>query len=189
PFFKVEWIVYNYKIFNTIKIFQLRHKFFDIQVIKIISEMKKSYIIKKLLELIFDVAFTLHNTKDDNNRIKALNIFKELKNNYWLGYYHDQGYGGLKIDKEKAMEYYKISVHQEEGYPDAINRYAFYLLNTSKRDENDENKKLFEVTELIRKSAELKDVVGCYNYGDILYNGKLGNVVDKEKSLYYLQYA
>ncbi|CAG8834572.1 12847_t:CDS:1, partial [Cetraspora pellucida] len=38
-------------------------------------------------------------------------------------------------------------------------------------------------TTLYKKSAELENVVGCYQYGDILINGKLGN--QKKLSLGY----
>ncbi|CAG8443448.1 8371_t:CDS:1 [Scutellospora calospora] len=151
--------------------------------------------------ILLHVAINLHRTKDVKNRVKALSIFEIIDSLYWLGYYHEHGYGGLEINDEKAMNYYKKSVYRENYYKksvygkneiNAMCRYAIYLIKTSEKKENREIKDKeiqSEITYLFRKAAILNNDDGRYYYGDIILNGKLGNEVNIIEGMRFIDQA
>ncbi|CAG8458354.1 6321_t:CDS:1 [Scutellospora calospora] len=146
---------------------------------------------KNIERILLHIATNLHTTKKDDNRVKALSIFKIIENQYWLGYYYQQGYGSLEIDETKAMEYLKKSIHIE-NYPDAMCRYAIHLIKTSERKEDGKIKDKeiqFEITHLFRKAALLNNNDGCYFYRDIIYNRKLGNEANKLEGFTFINQA
>ncbi|CAG8527503.1 10868_t:CDS:1 [Scutellospora calospora] len=134
-------------------------------------------------------AIQLHQTRSYENRVYALKIFKELKNNYWIGYYYEQGYGGLNIDIEKAKKYYQIASFEENS--DAIYRLAVNIINYFNVNDSDEEKKINNMysTVLLKKSAELGHIDAAYYYGDILLNGKLDNEINTSVAYIYLSFA
>ncbi|CAG8706831.1 12595_t:CDS:1, partial [Cetraspora pellucida] len=124
-------------------------------------------------------AIELHKTQIPENRLKAFEIFKEIDANYWLGYYHQYGYANLKIDENKACDYYKLAT--DENNADATYRLASFELKKIATI-NDDYKKNYcsYVTSLFKKAADLNHLEACYQYGDILVNGKLRNKKDIE---------
>ncbi|CAG8786958.1 9438_t:CDS:1, partial [Cetraspora pellucida] len=130
-------------------------------------------------------AIKLHKTELPENRLKAFKIFEENKCNYWLGYYHEQGYANLKIDIKKACNYYLLAVLEDNA--DAAYRLTAFKLkeNTFNTEEEKTFNKLF-ITLLFKKSADLGHIDACFNYDDILVNGKLENKKDIETGKKYL---
>ncbi|CAG8441453.1 4362_t:CDS:1 [Scutellospora calospora] len=130
-------------------------------------------------------AITLHRTKIHENRIEALKVFQKYKVSYWLAIYYEKGYGGLEIDENKALKYYRISTLK--GVSNSALKEALLLLKTHKENESDEFNLL--ITTLIKKSANYQNIDACYYYGDILLHGKYGNEVDSYIAFKYLEYA
>jgi TPR repeat protein len=133
-------------------------------------------------------AIKLHNTNLFKNQLIAFYIFKELNNNFWLGYYYEQGYAGLKIDYEKAEKYYIIDSLNDN--PNAMYKLAILKINNFKYD-NEYEKKLENtyISTLLKKSAMLGNLDACFHYSNILFYGKLNNKIDKLTALFFLKYA
>src|SRR5438477_493218 len=70
-------------------------------------------------------------------------------------------------------------------------RYFNHLVNTNpkKIKEKHHNEIKIEINKLLRESANLKNIEGCYTYGEILYYGKLGNEIDKISGIEHIRYA
>ena len=72
----------------------------------------KTFLIGNKKTKIFDMryfkAIELHRTILPKNHFEALKLFQEIKNYYWIGYYHEFGFGGLDVDIEKAKEYHRL---------------------------------------------------------------------------------
>ncbi|CAG8747761.1 14294_t:CDS:2 [Cetraspora pellucida] len=123
----------------------------------------------------FKKAIELHKSEIHENRVEALKIFREIKQLYWIGYYHHYGYGGLEINIDKAMKYYHIA--SLENNAEAMIRLSNLIIGKNQEENEEEIKNINRIlaTTLLKKSAELGHVIACYQYGDILINRKLGN--------------
>ncbi|CAG8583189.1 2189_t:CDS:2 [Scutellospora calospora] len=135
PSFKIQWLSFHYEIFPSQYIIDLGFTFFDIETVKTIFNSKNFFIDKTkesdIIDVIAEVGIELHLTKKLENRVKALEIFMVIGYNQFLGYYYEKGYGGLEINIEKAMEYYKISAYEDnDSY--VMCRYALYLIESNK---------------------------------------------------------
>ncbi|CAG8592877.1 10881_t:CDS:1 [Cetraspora pellucida] len=134
-------------------------------------------------------AIKLHKTGFPENRLKAFKIFEENKNYFWLGYYHQYGYANLEIDEEKACNYYELAFYEDNNNADVSYRLAHLKLKkiNTITDENERKKSKNFITSLLKMAADLYHHDACFQYGDILVNGKLGNEKDIETGKKYLE--
>ncbi|CAG8479756.1 9939_t:CDS:2 [Scutellospora calospora] len=188
PVFKTKWFILYHESFSYSDVLRLGFNFFDIEVIKLLIGKKDLFIIHDIMDIALCIAIDLHKTQSDKNRVLSLEIFTLIDCKHWIGYYHEQRYGRLKINKEKAIEYFRLSAY-EENNSDVIYRYAGYIINTNKNKEKLERDKCKEITDLFRKSADLEHIDSCYIYRYILYEGKYGNKKDTLKGYKYLKSA
>ncbi|KAH0789267.1 calmodulin-dependent protein kinase [Histomonas meleagridis] len=98
-----------------------------------------------------------------------------------LGYFYQNGIGGLEKDYEKAVEYYKKAA--EMNNPIGVVNYGIMLRLGLGVEKNEEDS-----TELFKKAADMKNTAGMYYYGYALCKG-IGVKVDQRVGVEYFRQA